>query len=68
MAERSIPEEWVALCLSDPDQIEPDPKPDRIRYLRCVPGQRRPLRVVVRIRQQNYVITVHPDGRFLCPQ
>ena len=68
MAEQGISEEWVALCLSDPDRIEPDPKPDRIRFLRCIPGKRRPFRVVVRIRQRNFVITVHPDRRLVCPQ
>ena len=67
MAEREILEEWIELCLADPDRIDPDPKPDRIRFIRCVPGQRHPLRVVVRIEQRNFVITVLPDGEFLCP-
>ena len=68
MAEREITENQVELCLTDPDRIEADDLPDRIRYLRCVPGHSRPLKVVVRIEQRNYVITVHPDRRFRCPQ
>ena len=68
MAEREIPEEWIELCLSDPDWIEPDPLPDRIRFLRCIPGQRHPFRVVVRIHQRNFVITVLMDGEYRCPQ
>ncbi len=30
MAERGISEDAVALCLADPDRIEPDLKPDHI--------------------------------------
>lgn len=67
MSARGIREEWVALCLSDPDRIEPAPKPDRIRFLRCIAGQRHPFRVVVHMQQRNFVITVHPDRRFRCP-
>ena len=68
MEERGITEAQVAQCLADPDMIEPDDLPDRIRYLRCVQGHTRKLRIIVRIEQRNYVITVHPDARFRCPQ
>jgi hypothetical protein len=67
MAERGITEAQVAQCLADPDRIEPDDLPDRIRYLRCVRGHTRMLRVVVRIEQRTHVITVLPDKRFRCP-
>ena len=68
MEERDVTERQVELCLADPDRIEPDDLPDRIRYLRCVPGHSVTIRVVVRIEQRNFVITVTPDGRFRCPQ
>ena len=68
MAERDVTEHQIKLCLADPDRIEADDLPDRIRYLRCVPGHGHPLRVVVRIEQRNFVITALPDGRFRCPQ
>lgn len=67
MDERGITEAQIALCLADPDRIEPDDLPDRIRYLRCLPGHSRALRVVVRIEQRQFVITVLPDKRFRCP-
>ncbi len=66
MDERGITEAQIALCLADPDRIEPDDLPDRIRYLRCLPGHSRALRVVVRIEQRQFVITVLPDKRFRC--
>ena len=49
MEERGITEEQIALCLTTPERIEPDDRPDSIRYLRCVLGHSRALRVVVRI-------------------
>ena len=67
MAEREVTEYQVELCLADPDRIEADDLPDRIRYLRCVPGHSVKIRVVVRIEQRNFVITVTPDKRFRCP-
>ena len=67
MEERGITEAQIALCLADPDGIEPDDLLDRIRYVRCVPGHSVALRVVVRIEQHNFVITVLPDKRFRCP-
>ena len=67
MDERGITEEQIALCLNNPDRKEPDDEPDRIRYLRCVPGHSVALRVVVRIEQRDFVITVLPDKRFRCP-
>ena len=67
MAERNITEPEIMLCLSDPDRIEPDPLPDRIRFIRCILGQRHPYRVVVRANRRNFVITVHLDRRFVCP-
>ena len=68
MAKRGISEAAVCLCLHDPDIIEPDPDPAVIRFLRCVPGHSRKIRVVVRNHQRNFVVTAHPDGRFRCPQ
>lgn len=68
MDKRGITEHQIAQCLADPDTIESDDRPDRIRYLRCVPGHSRALRVVVRFEQHNFVVTVHPDRRFRCPQ
>ena len=67
MEERGITENQVELCLADPDRIEADDLPDRIRYLRCVPGHSVAIRVVVRIEQRDFVITVMPDKRFRCP-
>lgn len=67
MAERGITEEQIALCLDCPAIIEPDDRPGSIRYLRCVPGHSVKIRVVVRIEQRNFVITVTPDKRFRCP-
>ena len=67
MKERGITEAQIALCLADPDGIEPDDLLDRIRYVRRVPGHSVALRVVVRIEQRNFVITVLPDKRFRCP-
>ena len=67
MAEREITEHQVELCLAAPDRIEADDLPDRIRYLRCVPGHSVAIRVVVRVVQRNFVITVTPDKRFRCP-
>ena len=68
MAGRDISEKAVRLCLTDPDIIEPDPDPTVIRYLRCVPGHTRKIRVAVPINARDFVITVHPDRRFPCPQ
>ena len=68
MAEGRISEAAVQLCLRDPDFIEPDPDTTLIRFLRCVPGHSRKIRVVVRNRQRNFVVTAHPDRRFQCPQ
>lgn len=62
MARHAISEAEIALCLADPDRIETDRWPDSICYLRCVSGRSRALRVVVRITQRNFVITVHPAG------
>ena len=67
MAQREVTENQVELCLADPDTIEADDLPDRIRYLRCVPGHSVKIRVVVLIEQRNFVITVTPDKRFRCP-
>ena len=67
MAEEQISEAAVQLCLSDPDFIEPDPDTTVIRFLRCVPGHSRKIRVVVRSQQLNFVVTAHPDRRFRCP-
>ena len=67
MEERDITEAQIELCLVDPDRIEADDLPDRIRYLRCVPSHGVALRVVVRIQQRNFVITALPDKRFRCP-
>lgn len=67
MAERDITEQQVQLCPANPDRIEADDLPDRIRYLRCVPDHSRAIRVVIRIEQRNFVITVLPDKRFRCP-
>ena len=67
MEERNVTERQVELCLADHDRIEPDDLPDRIRYLRCVSGHSVTIRVVVRIEQRNFVITVTPDKRFRCP-
>ena len=68
MTERGITEAQVAQCLADADMIERDVLPDRIRYLRCVRGHTRMLRVVVRIEQRTRVITVLPDKRIRCPR
>ena len=67
MAEREVTAYQVELCLTDPDRIEADDRPGSIRYLRCVPGHSVMIRVVVRIEQRNFVITVTPDKRFRCP-
>jgi hypothetical protein len=67
MDERGITEDQIALCLRDPDRIEPDDRAGRIRYLRFVPGHTRWIRVIVRTDQRNYVITAHPDKRFRGP-
>ena len=67
MAERRYPEEWVDLCLADPDVVLPDPKhSDRIQILRCILGRRQMLKVVVPRNRQDYVITVHFDRGVPC--
>ena len=68
MADEAISETQVRMCLNDPDIIESDPDPTVIRFLRCVPGHSRKIRVVVRNTQRNFVVTAHPDRRFRCPQ
>ena len=67
MAERNITENQIELCLGNPDRIEADDLPDRIRDIRCVPGHNRAIRAVVRIEQRKFIITVLPDKRFRCP-
>ena len=68
MEERKYSEEWVEICLEDPDMIFPDPKhPDRVQILRCIPGHRQMLKVVVPENRRDYVITVHFDRKFPCP-
>ena len=67
MAERRYPEEWVELCLNDPDVVRSDPKhSDRVQILRCIPGRRQMLKVVVPEDRREYVITVHFDREFPC--
>ena len=62
MAVRRYPDEWVELCLNDPDAVRPDPKhPDRVQILRCIPGRWQMLKVVVPMNRRNFVITVHFD-------
>lgn len=63
-----IAESCIAYCLANPALILPDRLPDRVRYYGCCPGQRYMYRVVVRNDRRNFVITIHPDHKFPCPQ
>ena len=47
MAERELEEEWILLCLSDPEIEIPESDTGCTVYLRCLPGRKQMLRVVV---------------------
>lgn len=66
VAERGLEEEWILLCLQEPEVTIPEPATGCTVYLRCIPGRSLMLRVVVPNDRPSFIVSVYFDRRFPC--
>jgi hypothetical protein len=64
MERRMISAAWVEVALREPDGTESHG--DKRSFFKRIPGRNEMLRVVTRIREPDYVITVYFDRRKPC--
>ncbi len=64
MERRAILQEDVEETIRNPDETETGPT--RLSYLKCLPGRRTMLRVVVSVLDPEYVITAFYDRKKPC--